>query len=178
MRPTGDTRSSTGAPRRVVDDGIAMGSTARAACEMARADGARRVVLAVPVTPQDWTTRPAGAAHEFVCVDTPEPFFGVGQFYADFSQTTDDGVIACLHGTVPAGAGGRRCRRRSAGARRRRRHPGRDGAGERHLTVPETANGVVAFAHASSSSRHSPRNRYVASTVNAAGVASLAPPTC
>ena len=80
----------------IVDDGIATGSTARAACQVARAHGAARVILAVPVAPPDWTDRLAGDADEFVCVDTPEPFFGVGQFYADFSQTTDDEVIACL----------------------------------------------------------------------------------
>src|SRR5664280_2598769 len=80
----------------VVDDGIATGSTARAACQVARAQGAARIVLAVPVAPPDWTDRLAGDADAFVCVDTPEPFFGVGQFYADFSQTTDDEVTACL----------------------------------------------------------------------------------
>lgn len=85
----------------VVDDGIATGSTARAACQVARAQGASRVVLATPVAPPDWTERLAGAADEFACVATPEPFFGVGQFYADFAQTTDDAVIACLQ--VPHG---------------------------------------------------------------------------
>ncbi|HET9601421.1 MAG TPA: phosphoribosyltransferase family protein, partial [Acidimicrobiales bacterium] len=84
----------------VVDDGIATGSTARAACEVARAEGAARVVLAVPVAPRDWTVRLAGAADDFVCVDTPEPFFAVGQFYADFTQTTDDEVTACLSRTA------------------------------------------------------------------------------
>lgn len=85
----------------VVDDGIATGSTARAACQVARAEEASRVVLATPVAPADWTERLAGAADEFVCVATPEPFFGVGQFYTDFTQTTDDAVIGCLR--VPHG---------------------------------------------------------------------------
>ena len=155
----------------IVDDGIATGSTARAACEVARAEGASRVVLAVPVAPRDWTARLAGVADEFVCVDTPEPFFGVGQFYADFTQTTDDEVIACLNGTaVPATA--------AAGDD----PPVRDEevavqAGTvlvgGHLTVPEVVTGVVVFAHGSGSSRHSPRNRHVASVLNAAGVATL-----
>ena len=80
----------------VVDDGIATGSTARAACQVARAHGAARVVLAVPVAPRGWGEWIAGAADELVCVDTPRDFYAIGQFYADFSQTTDDEVIACL----------------------------------------------------------------------------------
>jgi putative phosphoribosyl transferase len=80
----------------VVDDGIATGSTARAACAVAREEGAREVVLAVPVAPPEWTERLAGEADEFVAVATPEPFFAIGEFYDDFSQTTDDEVIACL----------------------------------------------------------------------------------
>ena len=55
----------------VVDDGIATGSTARAACEVARAEGAARVVLATPVAPEGWTTRLAGVADELVAVATP-----------------------------------------------------------------------------------------------------------
>ena len=80
----------------VVDDGIATGSTARAACQVARAEGAARVVLAVPVAPPSWTVDLAGAADELVCVETPEPFYGIGMWYRDFTQTTDDEVVACL----------------------------------------------------------------------------------
>ena len=80
----------------VVDDGIATGSTARAACQVARAQGAARVVLAVPVAPPGWEAGFAGEADDLVCVDTPEWFFAIGQFYADFAQVSDDEVIACL----------------------------------------------------------------------------------
>jgi len=80
----------------VVDDGIATGSTARAACEVVRAQGARRVVLAVPVAPVGWDDRLAHAADEYVCLATPEPFVAVGRFYGDFSQTSDDEVVRCL----------------------------------------------------------------------------------
>ena len=54
----------------VVDDGVATGSTARVACQVARAEGAERVVLAVPVAPAEWTRTLAGAADEFVAVET------------------------------------------------------------------------------------------------------------
>ena len=59
----------------VVDDGIATGSTARAACQIARAHGAARVVLAVPVAPPGWQARIGAAADEMVCVGTPRGFF-------------------------------------------------------------------------------------------------------
>ena len=80
----------------VVDDGIATGSTARAACQVARAQGAARVVLAVPVAPPGWAARFEGDADELACVANPEPFHAIGQWYRDFSQTTDEQVVACL----------------------------------------------------------------------------------
>src|SRR5512146_18071 len=80
----------------VVDDGIATGATARAACQVARAHGAARVVLAVPVAPRGWQARNADAADELVSVQTPRDFAAIGEFYADFSQTTDEEVIGCL----------------------------------------------------------------------------------
>ena len=86
----------------VVDDGIATGSTARAACRVARDRGAARVVLAVPVAPADWTSRLHDAADELVAVATPEPFHAVGAWYDDFSPTTDDQVMAYLDAAAPA----------------------------------------------------------------------------
>jgi putative phosphoribosyl transferase len=80
----------------VVDDGIATGSTARAACRAARDLGARRVVLAVPVAPPGWEARIGAAADELVTLATPERFFAIGQFYDDFAQVSDASVIACL----------------------------------------------------------------------------------
>jgi putative phosphoribosyl transferase len=163
----------------VVDDGVATGSTARAACQVARAHGAARVILAVPVAPVDWTRRLAGAADELVCVATPTPFFGIGQFYDDFSQTTDDEVIRHLRAAAaPAAPTSPEPRRPVAGDD----PPVRDEEVEveagpvrlgGHLTVPDAARAVVVFAHGSGSSRHSPRNRYVATVLNDAGLATL-----
>lgn len=80
----------------VVDDGIATGSTARAACQVARAKGVHRVVLAVPVGPPDLAGRLVDAADEVVCLDTPPVFFSIGEFYRDFSQTPDEEVTDLL----------------------------------------------------------------------------------
>ena len=80
----------------IVDDGIATGATARAACQVARALGAARVVLATPVAPPDWQYRIGSDADDLVSVATPTPFFAIGEFYDDFSQTSDDAVVACL----------------------------------------------------------------------------------
>jgi putative phosphoribosyl transferase len=80
----------------IVDDGIATGSSARAACRIVRARGASRLVLAVPVAPERWAKELGDEADEFVCVSTPRWYRSVGEWYRDFSQTTDDEVIECL----------------------------------------------------------------------------------
>ncbi len=80
----------------IVDDGIATGATARAACEVARAHGARRIVLAVPVAPADSIRQLREVADDVVCLQTPDRFFAVGRWYSDFRPTTDADVVACL----------------------------------------------------------------------------------
>ena len=91
-------RSVEGRTVIIVDDGIATGSTAKAACVVARAQGASRVVLAVPVAPPGWTATMSDAADEYIALATPDPFLAIGWFYRDFSQTTDDEVVECLTG--------------------------------------------------------------------------------
>ncbi len=82
----------------IVDDGLATGATAKAACEVAREGGASRVILAVPVAPEGWEDHFVGVADRFVSLTTPRDFFGVGHAYRDFSQTSDEEVIARLGG--------------------------------------------------------------------------------
>jgi putative phosphoribosyl transferase len=84
----------------VVDDGIATGSTARAACEVARLRGVAHVILAVPVAPAEWATNFREVADECVCVREPLHFMGVGQFYDTFDQLTDDDVDELLAAQV------------------------------------------------------------------------------
>lgn len=143
----------------IVDDGVATGSTARAACRVARAEGAAHVVLATPVAPEGWEDRLAGEADELVAVSTPRAFMAVGQFYDDFDQVPDDEVVAILRSSdavdedVTVHADGIDL-------------PGR-------LTIPAGSPGVVVFAHGSGSSRHSPRNRRVAQVLLGAGLGTL-----
>lgn len=84
----------------VIDDGIATGSTARAACQVARARGAARVVLAVPVAPSGWARALRDAADELIALATPQQLQAIGMWYSDFSQSSDEEVVACLRSAV------------------------------------------------------------------------------
>jgi putative phosphoribosyl transferase len=86
----------TGRTVILIDDGIATGSTMRAAVRALRDRGAARIVVAVPTAPADTCEMLRALADEVVCLDTPEPFVAVGRWYDDFSQTTDDEVRALL----------------------------------------------------------------------------------
>ena len=79
----------------VVDDGVATGATAEAACRVIRELGATRVVLAVPVCPVSALDQ-VPSADEIVSVNSPETFFAVGEHYDDFRQTDDAEVSAIL----------------------------------------------------------------------------------
>lgn len=145
----------------LVDDGLATGATMRAACAAARLNGARHVVVAVPVAPMGWTDKFAGLADELVCPFTPQDFVAVGSYYGSFDQVPDSEVVGLL-----ARAGVESCDAdvmvECAGVRL----PG-------HLSVPLGARGCVVFAHGSGSSRGSVRNRWVARRLNTEGFATL-----
>jgi predicted phosphoribosyltransferase len=80
----------------VVDDGVATGLTDAAALRSVRRRGAARVVLAVPVGPPDSIDRLRAEADDVVCLLEPPELRGVGQWYDDFSQVSDDEVVALL----------------------------------------------------------------------------------
>jgi putative phosphoribosyl transferase len=82
----------------LVDDGMATGATARAAAAAVRRLDPARVVLAVPVAPEQALREITDAVDEIVCPLTPEPFEAVGRWYQDFRPTTDDQVRELLHG--------------------------------------------------------------------------------
>jgi len=80
----------------VVDDGIATGSTAIAACRVARARGASQVIMAIPVASSSAVAALRREADDVVCLETPESFWAVGQWYRDFGQTPDGVVVDLL----------------------------------------------------------------------------------
>jgi predicted phosphoribosyltransferase len=88
----------------VVDDGVATGRTIMATLEMLRRKNPRKLIVAVPVSSQEAAERIRRVVDEFICLHTPFPFYGVGRFYKDFSQTTDEEVIALLQELNASGA--------------------------------------------------------------------------
>lgn len=164
----------------IVDDGVATGATARAACLVAKAQGAGPVVLAVPIGSPRTLGDLADEADTVVCLDTPDWFRAVGQGYRDFAQVSDEEVVQLL---------ARRGRQRASAGRHGAETAGAATAGaalgeeiELHagstllmgqLTVADGAVGLVVFAHGSGSGRHSPRNRHVARLLNEAHLATL-----
>ena len=165
----------------VVDDGVATGATARAACRSARQRGAARVVLAAPVIAAPSEPELRTEFDAVVSVEVPEVFFAVGQWYERFEQLSDDDVLSYLHrAKAPDGA---RDLEEMA-------EPPPDpeeetlvipfddprlGPGEldADLVLPERARGLVMFAHGSGATRRNPRNRFLARTMNDLGLATL-----
>jgi putative phosphoribosyl transferase len=89
----------------IVDDGLATGSTMRAACAALRKLDPREIIVAVPVAARDTCRDFEQEVDQVVCLRTPEPFQAVGLWYYDFSQTTDDEVqqLLDLAGAAPRG---------------------------------------------------------------------------
>ncbi len=92
-RPAADLKKKTAV---IVDDGIATGSTALAACSISRQLGADRIVLATPVAPRQAPAIFENAVDEFVAVATPRRLGAIGLYYTDFRPTSDREVIELL----------------------------------------------------------------------------------
>lgn len=160
----------------LVDDGIATGSTMRAAIRVLQQQQVGRIVVAVPVAAATTCAELRPLVDDLVCVLTPKFLLGIGQWYDDFSQTSDDEVRRLLEqarqerdpsGDAPMNTGasysGEKLVQVVAG----------NVTLEGMLFVPEDARGIVLFAHGSGSSRHSPRNQQVARVLQQAGLATL-----
>lgn len=80
----------------VIDDGLATGATMISALHSLRARNPAKLICAVPVAPPDTLSKVAGMADEVICLEAPEYFQAVGQFYVNFAQVEDDEVIALL----------------------------------------------------------------------------------
>jgi putative phosphoribosyl transferase len=157
----------------LVDDGLATGSSMRAAVEAVRRRGPARIVVAVPVAARETCDELRREVDDIVCLETPDPFYAVGFAYRNFDQTSDDEVRRLLaEAAAPAvmGAG------TSTATPATERSVTIETAGVRlegDLVVPPNARGVVLFAHGSGSSRHSPRNRHVAAELQDSGLGTL-----
>jgi predicted phosphoribosyltransferase len=90
----------------LVDDGLATGATMRAAAASLRRHGVARLVVAVPVAAEETCEALRPEVDEMICAATPQPFYAVGAWYDDFSQTGDDEVRALLRSaqTLPRSA--------------------------------------------------------------------------
>lgn len=80
----------------LVDDGLATGATMEAAVKAMRNSGARRIIVAAPVAPTDAVEKFQRIADDVVCLETPTPFWAVGNHYGSFPQLTDSDVVAIL----------------------------------------------------------------------------------
>ncbi len=84
----------------LVDDGLATGSSMRAAAQAIKAQHPAKLIIAVPVAASQTCNELRAEGHEVICAATPEPFLAVGQWYREFSQTTDDEVRDLLERAV------------------------------------------------------------------------------
>ena len=154
----------------LVDDGLATGSTARAALQALRAQLPARLVFAAPVAAADSLARLSEPTDEIVCLQPVTDLRAIGEWYADFSQISDEQVMDLLDASkapppsVDAASppGERVVAIEAAGVTL---------AGD--LAIPEGATGLVVFAHGSGSSRRSARNRRVAEALRAHGLGTL-----
>jgi putative phosphoribosyl transferase len=169
----------TGRTAIVVDDGIATGATARAACRLARTRGATRVVLAVPVASPSALAELRGSVDAVLCLESPDPFRSVGESYSDFGPTSDEEVVTLLRRSRGEGIGG------TATPGSPREQPVRSGVDravrvpvapytlEGRLSVPENPLGLVVFSHGGAGSWLNPRHLFVARALRDAGLATL-----
>jgi putative phosphoribosyl transferase len=179
----------------LVDDGLATGASMRAAVLALRQLDPARVVVAIPAAPESSRQEISALADEVACVATPSPFVAVGVSYQDFTQTTDEEVRDLLRAATAAGgaghldtviraaepadepADGGADETADGGAMDTARIPVAGVVLEGDITTPPPGQGptrgLVLFAHGSGSSRHSPRNRYVAAQLQVAGLATV-----
>ena len=156
----------TGHTAIIVDDGLATGATAKAALIAAKTRGAVNVILAIPVAPEETLAEMRQHADVVVCLLPSKNFQGVGSFYQDFHQLTDEETIGLLRqGWAEFDQAATSPMKRQVSV------PPLGLLGD--LSVPADPRGIILFAHGSGSSRLSPRNTAVADRLNAEGFATL-----
>lgn len=158
----------------IVDDGMVTGASARAACRIARAHGATRVVLAVPVAAREAVNTLKREADEVICLETPAWSHTVGQWYRSFPRPSDDDIAELLDRAATGAPEPPHAEPGPPPLRDDDVHVITGNIELRgHLTIPAEPIGLVVFAHPSGSSRHSPRNRYLAAVLQQEGLGTL-----
>ena len=150
----------------VVDDGVATGATAIAAIRATKAEGAKRVVIAVPVGPPEMIDLLGKEADEVVCLESDPGFWAVGQYYDNFDQVSDQDVRALLNAyAAPPPAPD------STHVTIKRNQINLAGI----LTTPAGAGPfpLVIFVHGLGSGKDSPRNVTIAAHIVDSGIATL-----
>lgn len=147
----------------VVDDGLATGSTMSVALRAVRAQMPRHLVCAVPVASAVGIHGASELADDTVCLATPSPFHAVGLYYLRFDPVSESDVVHALERRGPDTV----VEHRDVSIETRMV------ALAGTLSVPADAQGMVVFVHGSGSSRHSPRNRFVARVLQQRGIATL-----
>lgn len=155
----------------VIDDGLATGATMKAALSALKRGGADRIVVALPVAPVRALDDISGLADDVICLHPAKTFYGVGGFYRDFHQLTDAETVALLEEAAGFHAPDKQESTTKHMDRRLVNIPPLGLVGD--LRMPRNPVGLVVFAHGSGSSRHSPRNVFVAQELNERGFATL-----
>lgn len=168
----------------LVDNGIATGSTVKAAIEVLHKLGVGRLVLAAAVLPRTTANELEQMVDDLIYLQSPQEFIAVGQWYEDFSQTTSDEVVDLLQrARAPEVPRPTATTPRATGNRHPSANPGhihedvaigiRNAILQGILDVPHDATGIVLFAHGSGSSRLSSRNQAVARALLERGLGTL-----
>ena len=164
--------SAEGRTAIVVDDGLATGATMKAALIALKRQKAARVIVALPVAPVEALPELREQADHVVCLNPTRHFSGVGAFYDDFHQLTDEETVGLLREAREATGGTSDGNSEGGGPVVREVSVPPMGLKGR-LAMPEAPRGLVLFAHGSGSGRLSPRNVAVAETLEARGIATL-----
>lgn len=151
----------------LVDDGLATGTTAKAAVKYLKGKDPARIVVAVPVAAASSSRSLRKQVDELVVVEEREDLSSVGQWYDDFSQVSDDEVIAVLDSLGGVASAGVQVKSETVQVSIG------DEALEGDLNQVTNSKALIIFAHGSGSSRKSPRNREVATMLNEAGFSTL-----
>lgn len=151
----------------LVDDGLATGATAIVSCQYLRTQGAKAIILAVPVGAPDSLRRLAFEANQVICLERPRGFMAVSHWYEHFEQIPDREVTDLLFQSRELHGRPREINEEI------RISVSPDQTLEGQLVVPASPTGLVLFAHGSGSGRRSPRNLRVARALNEAGMGTL-----